>query len=64
MKQENYAKRAVRIIKRGRSYDNILSAVADLLSVTNNTEENTESILQDRGLHSIQYTIIYAYIHV
>ena len=30
----NYVKRAARIIKQGRSYDDILSTVAKLLSVT------------------------------
>ena len=43
----NYFKREARIIKRGSSYDNILSTVVNLLSVTNNTEDSTDSILQD-----------------
>ena len=45
-KQSNSVKRSARIIKRGISCDNILSAVANILSDTNTTEEFTDSILQ------------------
>ena len=34
------------IIKRGSLYDNILSALVNLLSATNTTEDSTESIFQ------------------
>ena len=46
MKWSNYFKRAARIIKRGSLYDNIISAVANLLSDTKTTEYSTDSILQ------------------
>ena len=36
-KLSNYVKRVAHIIKRGSSYDNILSAVANLLSATKTT---------------------------
>ena len=39
-------KKVAHIIKRGRSYDNILDVVSNLLSTTNTTEDSTESILQ------------------
>ena len=45
-KQFNSVKRSSRIIKRGISCDNILSAVANILSATNTTEDFTDSILQ------------------
>ena len=45
-KQSNFVKRSARIIKRGISCDNILSAVANILSAKNTTEEFTDSILQ------------------
>ena len=45
-KISNSVKRAAHIIKRGSSYDNILSAISNLLSVTNTTDESTESIIQ------------------
>ena len=35
-----------RIIRRGRSYDNIFSAIINILSVTKNMDESTDSILQ------------------
>ena len=44
--QSNSVKRAACIIKQGGSYDNIISAVANLLSATNTTVEFTDSILQ------------------
>ena len=34
--QKNYVKRSAHIIKQGRSYDIILSAVANLISFANN----------------------------
>ena len=46
-KQFNSVKKSYRIIKRGISCDNILSAVANILSDTNTTEDFTDSILQD-----------------
>ena len=46
MIRANSVKRAACIIKQGSSYDNILSAVANLLSVTNTTDDSTDSVLQ------------------
>ena len=46
MNQSNSVKREARIIKRGISYDNILSAVENLLIVAKTIEDSTESILQ------------------
>ena len=46
MKRSNSVKRAARITKRGNSYDNILSSVANLLSAIKTTKEYTGSILQ------------------
>ena len=37
---------AAHIIKQGRSYDNILSAVTNFLGSANTTEDSTDSILQ------------------
>ena len=45
LKWSNSVKRATRIIKQVISYDNILSAVAKLLSATNTTEDSAGSIL-------------------
>ena len=52
MKRSNSVKNAARIIKRGRSHDNILSAVANLLSANNTTEESIDSILHSIALLS------------
>ena len=46
MIQGNYVKRKYRIIKIWRSYDNIISTVTNLLSITNTTEDYTDSFLQ------------------
>ena len=46
MKLFSSVKKVAHIIKRGRSYDNILDVVSNLLSTTNTTEDSTESILQ------------------
>ena len=46
MKWSNSIKREARIIKRGSSYNNNLSAVTNLISDTNTTEESTDSILK------------------
>ena len=45
-KRSNFAKRAAHIINRIVSYDNNISAVANLLSSTNTTYEYTDFILQ------------------
>ena len=42
----NSVKMEARIIKHGSSYDNILSSVENLLSVTKTTEDSTDSIIQ------------------
>ena len=46
MQYRQFCKRAAHIIKQGRSYDNTLSNVANLLSVTKTTDYSTESSLQ------------------
>ena len=43
----NYVKRGAHIIKQRIYYDNIISTVANLLSVTKTTDNSTGSILQD-----------------
>ena len=51
------------IIKRGSLYDNILSALVNLLSATNTTEDSTESILQ--YIFPLSYdTLEEAFIHM
>ena len=45
MVQEKNFKRAARIIKQGRSFDNIPSTLANLLSVTKSMEESNKCIL-------------------
>ena len=42
----NYVKRAAHIIKRGRSYDNIIYTVANLLSFTKITDDSNDFVLQ------------------
>ena len=42
----NSVKREAHSINRGSSYDNIFSAVENLLIVTKNTNESTDSVLQ------------------
>ena len=46
VKGPNSVKRSARIINRGISYDNILSAVTNFLGSANTTEDSTDSILQ------------------
>ena len=42
----NSVKMAARVINQGSSCDNILSAVENILSVTNNTEDSNKYIIQ------------------
>ena len=63
MKQYNYVKRAARTFNIGISYDNIISAVANILNATNTMEEYTDSILLDI-LPLSSDTIKYAFIHM
>ena len=59
----NYVKRGAHIIKQRIYYDNIISTVANLLSVTKTTEEYTESIFKD--IISLTYdTLKDAFIHM
>ena len=61
--QANSVKREYHIIKGGISYGNILSAVSNILSVTNTTEDSTESTLQ--AIIPLYYdTIKDAFIHM
>ena len=63
MKRYNYVKISARIIKWGSSYDNILSSVANLWSVTKTTEDLNDSILQD--INPISYENLKdAFIHM
>ena len=63
MKRENSVKREARIIKRGSSYNNIISDVSNPLSVIKTMEEYTDSILQDI-LHLSSDTLKNAFIHM
>ena len=61
--QANSVKRLAHIIKQGISYDNILLALANRLSVTKTTEDSTESILE-YIIPLSSYTLKYAFTHV
>ena len=63
VKRSNYIKRAAHIIKQGRSYDNILSSVSNLLSVTKTMKDSTDSILQATIPLSFD-TLKEAFIHI
>ena len=59
----NSIKRDDGIIKQGSSYDNILSTVTNILSVTKTTEKPTNSILQAITPLS-SYTLKYFFFHL
>ena len=46
MIRANYFKREARIVKQGGSYDNIISDISNILSVTNTTDKPIDSFLQ------------------